>query len=161
MLRSAWSMWIQNGSAVTLVTKRVAGIAPEVNPRNPLLAGNKRCKGSTLALKPRADITRSPAQGISGPTNKDLGLSHFFSKTIYKCTFFLNPVEYLDFVLLQILWWRWLRVNCSGSARGCTSRHYWSSVWSVFRISCRRTLWESSWCIMKCELCDDNFMKNP
>ena len=31
----------------------------------------KACKkGSTLALKPRADVTRGPKQGISGPTKR-------------------------------------------------------------------------------------------
>ena len=46
-----------------LAAKRSAGVAPEVNLRNSLHAGNKAHKqgGSTLALKPRGD--RSPKQG--------------------------------------------------------------------------------------------------
>ena len=51
----------QKGSAAMLAAKRFAGVPPEVNLRNPLHAGNKAAsKGSTLALKPRADVTRIP-----------------------------------------------------------------------------------------------------
>ena len=35
------SMWIQKGSAVMLAIKRSTGITPEVNLRNPLLAGDE------------------------------------------------------------------------------------------------------------------------
>ena len=34
--------------------------------------GKKVCKGSTLALKPRADVTRSPKQGYQWSHKKDL-----------------------------------------------------------------------------------------
>ena len=49
----------------------------------------------------------------------------YWNAFLYSCSFSLlrEQVEYLDFVLLQILQWRWLRVNCSGSVRGCTSCH--------------------------------------
>ena len=50
------------------VAKRSAGVAPEVSLRNPLHTG----EGSTLALKHRADVTRSPKQGYQWPHKKDL-----------------------------------------------------------------------------------------
>ena len=40
----------------------------------------KARKGSTLALKPRADVTRSPKQGISGPTKRTYVLKKFLKK---------------------------------------------------------------------------------
>ena len=40
----------------------------------------KACKGSTLALKPRADVTRSPKQGYQWPHEKDLRPPNFFFK---------------------------------------------------------------------------------
>ena len=48
---------------LALAVKRSAGVALEVNLRNPLCIGNEVCKGSTLAFKPRADVTRSPKHG--------------------------------------------------------------------------------------------------
>ena len=43
-----------------LAIKRSAGVALEVNLRNPLHMGGEHAKeGSTLALKPRADVTKS------------------------------------------------------------------------------------------------------
>ena len=43
-----------------LAVKRSAGVAPEVNLGDPLHAGNKAHKrGIHLALKPKADVTRS------------------------------------------------------------------------------------------------------
>ena len=35
------SMWIKNGSAAILTTKRSAGVAPEVNPGNPSCTGDE------------------------------------------------------------------------------------------------------------------------
>ena len=57
--------------AAMLATKRSAGVASEMNLRNPLHTGDDACKLdiSTLALKYRADVTRSPKQG---PHKKDL-----------------------------------------------------------------------------------------
>ena len=50
--------------AAKLAVKRFAGVAPEVNLWNPLCGGKEACKeGSTLAMKPRADVTRSPKGG--------------------------------------------------------------------------------------------------
>ena len=45
-----------------LAAKTLAGVTPEVNLRNPLQADDKAHvnEGIILALKPRADITRSP-----------------------------------------------------------------------------------------------------
>ena len=44
--------------------KRLVGVPPEVNLKNPLHAGDKNAsEGSTLALKPRVDVTRSLKEG--------------------------------------------------------------------------------------------------
>ena len=49
-------------------TKRSAGVAPEVNP---LHVGSKtHNKRSTLALKPRGDVTRSPKSRYQWPQEK-------------------------------------------------------------------------------------------
>ena len=56
-----------------LTSIQSAGVAPEVNLRNSLHAGDKAHKrGITLALKPRGDVTRSPKQGYQWPHEKDL-----------------------------------------------------------------------------------------
>ena len=49
-----------------------AGVTPEVNLRNRTQARKSASENSTLALKPRADITRSPQQGYQWPQEKDL-----------------------------------------------------------------------------------------
>ena len=51
----------QNSTAAILDAKRSAGVAPEVNLRSLLCVGEE-VRGTTLTLKPRADITRSPKQ---------------------------------------------------------------------------------------------------
>ena len=61
----------QSGSAAMLAVKRLAGVAPEVNLRNSMQA-RKHASESTLALKPRADVTRSPKQGYQRPHKKDM-----------------------------------------------------------------------------------------
>ena len=61
----------RNGLAVILAAKRSAGVTPEVDLGNLLHAGNKACeRESTMALKPRADITRSPKQEYQWPTKR-------------------------------------------------------------------------------------------
>ena len=61
---------LKKSSAAMLAIKRSAGVTPELNVRNPLHVGKEASKGSTLALKPSADVTRSPNMGISGQTKK-------------------------------------------------------------------------------------------
>ena len=61
----------QSGLAAMLAVKRSAGVAPEVNLRNSAQA-RKNASESTLALKPRADVTRSPKQGYQWPNKKDM-----------------------------------------------------------------------------------------
>ena len=55
-----------------LTSKQLAGVTPEVNLRNSMQAGKHASKTSTLALKPRADVTRSQKQGNQWPHDKDL-----------------------------------------------------------------------------------------
>ena len=81
----------QKGSAAMLTTIQSAGVAPEVNLRNPLCAGDKACKRFTLALKPRGDITRSPKQGYQWPNKKE---KIFIPKKLikFKVIFYTNKV---------------------------------------------------------------------
>ena len=60
-----------------LAIKRSAGVALEVNLRNPLHIGEKACN---QGLKIRADITRSPKQGYQWPPQKGLISSKLINK---------------------------------------------------------------------------------
>ena len=59
----------QKGSVAILSVKSPAGVAPEVNLRNPLHAGEEahRQHIHILSLKRRADVARSPKQGSPVP----------------------------------------------------------------------------------------------
>ena len=57
-----------------------AGVAPEVNLRNSTLARKPASEKSTLALKPRADVTKIQNRDISGPTKRTYVLQRFFKK---------------------------------------------------------------------------------
>ena len=46
--------------ATMLAVKRLAGVTPKMNLRNNMQAGKGVSEKSTLDLKPRADVTRSP-----------------------------------------------------------------------------------------------------
>ena len=61
----------RKGLAAMLTSKQSAGVAPEVNLRITQVREHTK-KGSTLALKPREDVTRSPKQGYQWPHEKDL-----------------------------------------------------------------------------------------
>ena len=61
----------RKGSAALLTSIDSAGVAPEMNLRI-TQARKLTSKGSTLALKPRADVTRSLKQGYQWPHEKDL-----------------------------------------------------------------------------------------
>ena len=67
---TAASMWVKVAQ-LPCWHRRSAGVAPEVNLRNSTQA-RKYASESTLALKPRADITRSPKQGYQWPHKKDM-----------------------------------------------------------------------------------------
>ena len=63
----------QKGSVAMLISIQSAGVAPEVNLRNPLCRrGSTEARESTLALKPRADVTRSPKIGVPVAPRKGL-----------------------------------------------------------------------------------------
>ena len=86
---ACWHVWRnvdQKGSAAMLTSIHSAGVAPEVNLRNPLSAGEVAHKwgNPALALKPRADITRSPKQGYQWPTKRTYVLQKFILKKIEK-----------------------------------------------------------------------------
>ena len=61
----------RKGSAAILTSIQSAGVAPEVKLRITQVRKHTS-EGSTLALKPRADITRSPKQGYQWSHGKDL-----------------------------------------------------------------------------------------
>ena len=70
--------------AVMLAIKRMAGVTPEVNLRNPLHTGTKHArKESTVALKPSTDITRCPEQGYQWPHKKYLSSKKFEKKKFW------------------------------------------------------------------------------
>ena len=72
----------QSGSAAMLAVKRSAGVTPEVNLRNSMQA-RKHASESTLALKPRADVTRSPKQGYQWPHKKHMCPPKIWKKEVY------------------------------------------------------------------------------
>ena len=61
-----------------LTSVQSAGVTPEMNLR--ITQAKNYAKGSTQILKPRADITGSPKQGVSGPTKMTCILQIFFQK---------------------------------------------------------------------------------
>ena len=65
-----------------MVTKKSAGVASEVNLRNPLHAGDKAHKqGGSLALKPKADVTRGIKQRYQSPHKKTGILQNLFKNS--------------------------------------------------------------------------------
>ena len=54
-----------------LTSIQSAGVSPEVNLRNSTQTRKRTSEKFTLALKPRADVTRSPKQGYQWPHKKD------------------------------------------------------------------------------------------
>ena len=66
-----------------LTSIQSAGVTPEVNLRNSTQARKRASEKTTLALKPRADITKtSPKQGYQWPHEKDLCPTKTRSSTI-------------------------------------------------------------------------------
>ena len=67
-------------SVAMLATKRPAGVTPEVNLREHVILcfHQVQIRLLTLALKPRADITRSPKQGYQWPHKKTYVLQNTF-----------------------------------------------------------------------------------
>ena len=63
-----------------LTSIQSAGVAPEVNLRTSAQARKHASKKSTLALKPRADVTRSLKQGYQWPHKKDSCPPKIFKK---------------------------------------------------------------------------------
>ena len=57
-----------------LVVTRSLSVTPEVNLKNSVQGRKHASKKSTLALKLRADITRSQKQRISAPHKKDTNI---------------------------------------------------------------------------------------
>ena len=70
-----------------LAAKWSASVAPEVNLRKLLctvVQQSMQARESTLALKPREDITRSPKQGYQWRQKKDLSPPKHFLKNYCK-----------------------------------------------------------------------------
>ena len=63
----------QKGLTTILTARKPTGFTPEVNLKNPLYENDRHTKrGSTLALKPWAEVTRSPKQGYQRHHINDL-----------------------------------------------------------------------------------------
>ena len=69
-----------------LTSIQSAVVAPEVNLRNSLHAGEKA--HTTLALKPRGDVTRSPKQGYQWIQEKDLCPPKIYLKKGAACQYY-------------------------------------------------------------------------
>ena len=63
-----------------LTSIQSAGVAPEVNLRTSVQARKRASEKSTLALKPRADVTRSPKQEYQWPHKKGSCLTKILKK---------------------------------------------------------------------------------
>ena len=116
-------------SDVMLAIKRSAGVASGVNLKNPLPADDKEARdGSTLALKPKTDVTRCPKRGIRGYSKffflKRLRLygtawrinknnSHVWNicLSLPRITYFYYGAAYL-FLPIQVIWYNSLAVTC-------------------------------------------------
>ena len=66
-----YSTWIDNGSATMLAAKRPAGVQRWLGGLYCCAQAMKHNEESTLAFKPRADVTRSPKQEYQWPHKKD------------------------------------------------------------------------------------------
>ena len=82
----------EKGLAAILAAKGSAGVAPKLNLRIRLHAGDEACEG----IQPRFEITRSPIyRGISGPTkrtdvllNVQIILGDLFTKSLVDSSFY-------------------------------------------------------------------------
>ena len=78
-------------SAAILAAKRSVGVTPEVNLREHISCmplRSLRLRLPPLAVKPREDITRTPKQGIMGPTKNNLCPPEITTKKIMTILFF-------------------------------------------------------------------------
>ena len=73
-------MHVENVTDCNAGCQEAASVAPEVNLRNPR---KNASEGSTLALKPRTAINRSPNGFISGPTKGFVSSKNFFKKRFF------------------------------------------------------------------------------
>ena len=80
-----------------LTSIQSAGVAPEVNLRNRAQARKRASEKSTLVLKHKADITRSPKQGYQWPLKKDSCPTKILKKRKID-----NPVIFRDEVTFQV-----------------------------------------------------------
>ena len=72
----------QKDLAAILSSIQSAGVTPEVNLRNSVQARMCASEKSTLALKPRVDVTRVQNRGISGPTKRTYVLQKILKKEV-------------------------------------------------------------------------------
>ena len=120
-----------------LTAKESAGVAPEMNLRNLLHTGGEaqQARESTLALKPREEVTRSPKQGYQWPQK---GL-------MYSCLYILINTYSSSFSnAFDIIFWTRrsasvmsaitssLLVSITFSSIRCSS---WATAFSLFLLS--------------------------
>ena len=85
------STWIGKVQLAMLTPIQAAGVTPQVNLR--IIQAGKHARDPPWALKPKADITRSPKQGFQWPHEKDLCPPKIFGKKMR--------------VLYQSCYWKW------------------------------------------------------
>ena len=73
-------MYVRNATDAMLTSVQSVGVVPEVNQRNSPQARKRASEKSTLALEPRADVTRSPKQGCQWPHEENLCPPEIFKK---------------------------------------------------------------------------------
>ena len=78
-----------------LTCTQSAGVAPEVNLRNSVQARKCASEKSTLALKPRTDITRSPKQGYQWPMKRTYMYIYIYIYIQMSRKFFLKKLYFL------------------------------------------------------------------
>ena len=103
----------QKGLAAMLISIQSAGVAPVVNLR--ITQARKHAKGSTLALKPRADIIRSSKQGVSVVPRKGLmsakNFKNPYKNLCWKTHFSLSILFLVLQILTKIMRWDNLKLH--------------------------------------------------
>ena len=104
--------------ATMLASIQSAGVAPEVNLRNSWHAGDE-AQGSTLALKPRGDVLRSPKQGYQSPHKKDSCPPKIKQKKPLK---FIYALQYCKWILIHACF---IMSNLSNSSNWIKIPSFW------------------------------------
>ena len=100
--------------------------------------GSTQAKESTLALKPRANVTRSPKQGYQGPHKKDLCPSKFKKKILSK-----NQTEW-SIVNRWLTLYATLNVFLCNNKLTIIHRHWHNTIYGVTNCLSERNVYIES-----------------